>query len=84
MENAIKTNTLVGNGKKMTLKGYYKSLPDPTYPKKEFAAELARRCNVSQATVKNWIMYGFRPFNENDIAIISEMTGIKPEDLWND
>lgn len=81
MENAIKTNTLVGNGKKMTLKGYYKSLPDPTYPKKEFAAELARRCNVSQATVKNWIMYGFRPFNEKHIAIISDMTGGKAKQI---
>lgn len=84
MENVIKTSILSENGKKMTLKGYYKSLPEPTYPKKEFTSEIARRCNVSEVTVKNWIMYGFRPSNEKHIEILSEMTGIKPEDLWND
>ena len=50
MESDNKTNTLKPKSKIMTLKGYYKSLPDPTYPKKDFINTIAERCNVTLTT----------------------------------
>lgn len=84
MESAYKTNNSGDSGGIITLKGYYKSLPEPTYPKKVFVSEVARRCNVSEATVKNWIMYGFRPDNPEHVKILSEVSGIPEENLWRD
>lgn len=55
MESDNKTNTLKPKSKIMTLKGYYKSLPDPTYPKKDFINTIAERCNVTLTTANNWI-----------------------------
>lgn len=84
MESVLKSNTFAENGKKMTLKSYYKQLPGPTYPKKQFVHEIALRCGVTLATAKNWILYGFKPANEEHIKVLSELTGINPDDLWND
>ena len=82
MENIKNSNNSHGNGRLMTLKGYYKNLPAPTYPKKEFVRTIASKCDVSESTVRNWVMYGFRPDNEEHIKILSNETGIPVEELW--
>lgn len=72
------------NSQKMTLKGYYLGLPTRIAPRGEFVAEVARRCRVTQQTVRNWIYYGNKPQQEIHYKILSEMTGIKEEELWSD
>lgn len=83
MKSDNKTNTLKPKSKIMTLKGYYKSLPDPTYPKKDFINTIAERCNVTLTTANNWIKYGIKPNNLEHVQILSEITGISPEHLWD-
>lgn len=83
MESDNKTNTLKPKSKIMTLKGYYKSLPDPTYPKKDFINTISERCNVTLTTANNWIKYGIKPNNPEHVQILSEITGISPEHLWD-
>jgi len=69
---------------KMTLRGYYNSLPHASYPKTAFINAVVQRCNVSVVTVRNWIRLGMRPSNPEHIRILSEMTGIAKNDLWKD
>lgn len=82
MEDSNKSNVFAQKSANLTLKGYYKSLPDPTYPKKEFVSMIAEKCNVTIATANNWIKYGIRPNNPEHVRILSEITGIPPENLW--
>ena len=84
MENIKNSNNSLRNGRIMTLKSYYKNLPAPTHPKKEFIRDVATKCDVSEATVRNWVMYGFRPDNEVHIDVLSKETGIPVEELWID
>ena len=84
MESSNKTNTLPKKGKHMTLRGYYKSLPDPTYPKKDFIHEVSTKCNVTLTTANNWVKYGIKPNNPEHVRILSEMTGIPADNLWID
>lgn len=42
------------------------------------------RCGVTLATARNWILYGIRPGKSEHTQIISEITGIPAENLWND
>ena len=83
MENANNSNTLLEKSKSMTLKGYYNRLPEPTFPKKDFVKEVADKCNVTQTTARNWIRYGIKPNDPEHIRILSQITGISPENLWN-
>lgn len=82
MKSNDKTNTLIKKGQSMTLRAYYKSLPEPTFPKRDFIQEIANKCNVSLTTANNWIKYGIKPNNPEHVHILSEMTGIAPEKLW--
>jgi hypothetical protein len=66
----------------LTLKGYYLGLPKPTFPKREFVDGIARECNVSTTTVRNWIMYGFKPENVEHIRVLSRFSGIPMNELW--
>lgn len=84
MESIKESNDLECKIRKLTLKGYYKNLPEPSYPKRDFIREIALKCNVSDATVRNWIIYGFRPDNPEHIKILSEATGIPENQLWSD
>lgn len=84
MESINNSNSFEENGQIMTLKSYYKNLPTPTHPKKELIQSIATRCGVTEVTVRNWIMYGFRPDNQDHVQVISEITGIPAENLWND
>lgn len=83
MKSINNSNTSSPKGKNMTLKGYYKSLPEPTYPKKVFLNTIAEKCNVTIATANNWIKYGIKPNNPEHVRILSEITGISPECLWD-
>lgn len=84
MENTKNSNNSQKKGRLLTLKGYYKNLPAPTYPKKDFIRTVAAKCDVSETTVRNWVMYGFRPDNEVHIDVLSKETGIPVEELWID
>ena len=84
MEDSSKTNSLNEKSKEMTLRGYYKSLPEPTFPKRDFIQEIAIKCNVTLTTANNWIKYGIKPNNPEHIKILSEITGIPPEHLWTE
>lgn len=68
----------------MTLKGYYQSLPLRNAPRYNFLTEVAKRCKVTEQTVRNWVLYGVKPQQQVHIEILSEMTGIKKENLWKD
>ena len=84
MENSNNSIRLEGKKDIMTLKGYYKKLPKASYPKTEFIRSIAKKCNVSEATVRNWIIYGFKPTNKSHIQVLSEETGIPTENLWEE
>lgn len=71
-----------GETRKMTLRGYYESLPDATCPKTDFINEIASRTGVTSSTVRNWIFYGMKPANENHIGVLVEVTGIPADKLW--
>ena len=66
----------------MTLKGYYDAIPMRSSPRKEFITLVAERCGVSEQTVRNWCIYGMRARNISHVKILSELTGIREEDLW--
>lgn len=42
MKDALKTSKMLAEGRKMTLKGYYQSLPSSTHPKTEFINEITK------------------------------------------
>lgn len=81
-------NTSIDKNPKMTLRNYYRSLPDATTnaPRKELVERIAERCNVPVSTARSWMMYGNQPRDnrEHVIAVLHEETGITPEDMWED
>lgn len=68
--------------KKKTLKFYYDSLPKQTSPKSDFIREVAERCKLSEQTVRFWIYDKFKPSREEFYEVLSEMTGIPKDDLF--
>lgn len=72
------------NKEKMTLRGYYESLPDASCPKTDFINGIASKTGVTSSTVRNWIFYGMKPANENHIKVLVEVTGIPANELWSD
>ncbi len=84
MENINNNGKETGKTAKMTLKGYYKRLPDRLAPKYDFVSLIAKRCHVTKQTVRNWILYGVRPQQHIHTEVLSEVTGISEEDLWRD
>ena len=68
--------------RKMTLKGYYSSLPNASHPKTDLINEIALEAGVAAATVRNWVIYGMRPQNRAHIDVLVKKTGIPAEDLW--
>lgn len=82
MKDKLKTSEIYAEGSQMTLKGYYQNLPDSTHPKTEFINEIAKKTGVSSTAVRNWIMYGMKPNKPEHISVLSEITGISPENLW--
>ena len=84
MESINNSNSSSRKGQIMTLRSYYKNLPDARYPKSELINKIAMRCGVTLATARNWILYGIRPGKPEHIQIISDITGIPADNLWND
>lgn len=82
MKSNEKASTFGKKVKKMTLRGYYDSLPEASYPKKEFVKEVMRRTGMSDSAVRMWIKYGMRPANPQHRLVLSDMTGINEDDLW--
>ena len=72
------------NVQKMTLKGYYLSLPNASHPKTDLINEMAIEAGVSAATVRNWVIYWMRPQNRDHINILVRKTGIPAENLWEE
>lgn len=67
---------------KMTLKGYYNSLPRSISPRKKLIREIAERCEVSEQTARNWCLYGIKPKSYVHVKHLIDITGIKEENLW--
>lgn len=67
---------------KMTLKEYYSSLPPRNAPRNEFVKEVARRCEVTEQTVRNWCIYGIRPRLYEHVKVLMELTGLEEGELW--
>lgn len=82
MENVQLSKDSVHKFPKLSLRGYYQSLPKSISPKTQFLEELVSRCNVTLATVRNWVLYDIKPKEVEHRKIISEITGIREEDLW--
>ena len=83
MKVELKTRVFPNEGHKMTLKGYYQNLPESTHPKTEFINEIMKRTGVSFTSVRNWVIYGMKPNKPSHVSILSEITGIPPEELWS-
>lgn len=88
MKSIEKTNSLEEKKPKMTLRSYYKSLPEANEiaPRKLLIKRVAERCNVPESTARSWIYCGNKPIRnkEHIIAVLAEETDIAPEDMWDD
>lgn len=84
MGNIKTSNTFEEKSQKMTLKGYYRGLPMRSAPRYDFITEVAKRCNVTEQTVRNWVLYGMKPQQHIHVEVLCELTGISEEDLWKD
>lgn len=67
---------------KLTLSGYYENLPKSSFPKKEFVAKIMKECDVSFTTARNWVKGITRPNEKNNEDILSRISGIPKEQLW--
>lgn len=66
----------------MTLQDYYQSLERPEPPKTSFVRDVAAKCGVDTYTVRLWIKGVNRPLNKEHVKILSIVTGIEEEKLW--
>ena len=90
MEIVQSSKKMGENLKKMSLKGYYKSLPERIAPKQMLVDDIQDECErmtgsrPTMASVKNWILYDMKPKNPLHVKAIAKVTGIKEEYLWQD
>lgn len=88
MKSIGNVNTSLDKKEKITLRDYYKSLPEANEiaPRKLLVKRIAKRCNVPESTARSWFAFGVKPRDNKDqvIAILSEETGIDPKDMWED
>ena len=82
MKKNESTKNLAENSRKITLEGYYESLPEASFPKTSFVNEIAKDCEVSVATVQNWIHGKTKPDKAEHRKYLSDKTGIPEELLW--
>lgn len=64
------------------LREYYNGLEDYITPKKDLIDKIAKACNVSIPTVRNWIYGKHTPSNSAHIKVVSEITGVSEKDLF--
>lgn len=88
MKSIENVNTSLDKKEKMTLRDYYKGLPEANKiaPRKLLVKRIAERCDVPESTARSWLSFGVKPRENKEqiIAILAEETGIAPEDMWND
>lgn len=78
------------NSEKLSLKGYYQSLPERVAPKQQMVEEIQSEClrltgkRPTITSVRNWVLYGIKPQNAMYVQAIVNVTGIKEENLWLD
>lgn len=88
MKSIGNVNTSLDKKEKITLRDYYKSLPEANEiaPRKLLIKRIAERCNVPESTARSWVLFGVKPRDNKEqiIAILAEETGIDPEDMWRD
>lgn len=68
--------------KKKNLKNFYMSLPESTHPKIEFLRRIMDATGVTEATARNWVLYGKKPTNKKFIQTLTELTGMDEKELW--
>lgn len=68
----------------MTLQEFYRSIPEPTAPKSEWVSMVAEKLEVSEATVRGWVNGRFKPSHPSFYRGLSEITGIKEDELFRD
>ena len=69
---------------KITLRDYFNSLPDAAKiaPRQNLILQVSERCEVPYSTARSWLAYGTLPRNKKHLEILSEITGIAVEDLF--
>lgn len=83
MENIQLSKDFSKKFPKLSLKGYYNALPERSAPKTDFLREIVTKCDgVTETTARNWCLYGIRPKKAEHRRVLSELTGIREEDLW--
>jgi transcriptional regulator with XRE-family HTH domain len=68
----------------MNLKEYYKQISEPIAPKKQFIQEVAKKLEVSEATVRGWVNGRFKPSHPSFYRGLSELTGIPENELFDE
>lgn len=66
---------------KITLKGYYDSLPAES-PQRKFKKEVMKRCMISTGTFYNWIA-GRWPVPEKAKEPIADIAGVPADELFS-
>ena len=84
MENIYKTSTFDEKSEKITLKDYYNGLPTSISPKTLFINKVQAATGKSYVTVSNWVHGKTKPSEPKDLVILSELTGLSINDLFND
>lgn len=88
MKSIEKTKGPEAKKNKMTLRDYFRSLPETNIvaPRKRLIERIAKRCNAPETTVRSWFIYGIQPRDnrEHVISVLADETGVAPEDMWND
>lgn len=72
------------NKKNMTLKDYFESLPKRETPRKTLIDNIINECGVTSQTARNWCIYGIKPKDFRHVRILSRLTGIREEELWDE
>ncbi|MDE5877557.1 MAG: hypothetical protein K2H47_08720 [Muribaculaceae bacterium] len=80
MKSTNKTNPSGSSKNLMTLKDYYKN--SPVFSRRIFIAEICKRCGITVRTAHNWITGKIKPQKQDHYLILSEITGIAPEKLF--
>lgn len=70
--------------KAKSIKEFYKKLPSSISPKSDFLREISQRCGVTYMTARNWVVYGMKPSNREHFKVLSELTGIPEDHLFED
>ena len=83
MKMTNKSNICKSEKEKMTLRDYYNNLPEAKViaPKSDLIEKIAKKCDVSYSTARNWCG-GFRPRKQAWIDAIAEEVGIPAEELF--